>query len=150
MNARAPPGVAELVVLPREAVSGCANLPTAAAPRKPSPTPIAPPTMPIAIDSPITWKTTRRLFQPSALSVPNSRIRRDTADMVSRLASRNAAIRTAIASHLPRLLASDDALEMEPVTWLARVSWSVMVTPGTDLVIAFATEVMSLPLVAAT
>ena len=86
--------------------------------------------MPIAIDSPITWKTTRRLFQPSALSVPNSRIRRDTADMVSRMASRNAAMRTAIASHLPRLLASDAALEMEPVTWLAKVSWSVTVDAG--------------------
>src|SRR3984885_236063 len=151
VNARAPPGVAEPVVLPpREAVSGCAKWPTAAAPRQPSPTPMAPPTMPIATDWALTWKTTRRLSQPSALSVPNSRMRRDTADMVSRLASRNAAIRTAIASHLPRLLARDDALEMEPVTWLASVFWSVMVTPGTDLVIAFATEVMSLPLVADT
>src|SRR6202012_1657510 len=97
-----------VVLLASEAVSGGANLPTAAAPRKPSPTPTTPPTMPIAIDSPITWKTTRRLFQPSALRVPNSRIRRDTADIVSRLARKNAAMRTATASHLPRLLASDD------------------------------------------
>jgi len=46
--------------------------------------------MPIAIDSPMTWKTTRRLFQPSAFRMPNSRMRRVTAAKVSRLASRNA------------------------------------------------------------
>ncbi len=40
--------------------------------------------------------------------------------MVSRLASRNAAISTAIASHLPRLLARLEALDSEPVTSLAR------------------------------
>ena len=75
-----------------------------------------PPMMPMAIASPTTWPTTRRLFQPSALSVPNSRTRRDTADMVRRLASRNAAASTAMASHLPRLFARLDALETEPVS----------------------------------
>ena len=75
---------------------------------------------PSVTDSPITWPTMRRLCQPSAFSVPNSRTRRDTAAIVSRLASRNAAMRTAIASHLPRLLARLEALDSEPVTSLAR------------------------------
>ena len=48
-----------------------------------------PPATPITIDSPITWLITRRLRQPSALSVPNSRTRRATADIVSKLASRS-------------------------------------------------------------
>src|SRR5580704_19157778 len=86
--------------------------------------------MPIATDSPITWPTTRRDFQPSALSVPNSRTRRDTADMVSKLASRNAAMSTAIASHLPRLLARLDALDSDPVSWLARSLEFVIVAFG--------------------
>ncbi len=77
-------------------------------------------------------------------------MRRETADMVSRLASRNAAMRTAIASHLPRLLASDAALESEPVTSLARLFWSVTVEPETVLLIALASAVMSLLLVADT
>src|SRR5580704_15042014 len=103
--------------------------------------------MPIAIDSPSTWPTTRRDRQPSGFSVPNSRMRRDTADMVSRLASRNAAMRTAIASHLPRLLASDAALDSEPVTSLARLFSSVTVEPDTVLLIVLDSVVMSLLLV---
>src|SRR5580704_8449038 len=63
---RAPPGVAEpVVLLARLAVSGDENLLTSATPAKPRPTPITPPTMPIATASPITWKTILRLFQPS-------------------------------------------------------------------------------------
>jgi hypothetical protein len=66
--------------------------------------------MPMPMDSPRTWPMIRRLRQPSALSVPNSRTRRATADMLSRLASRKAAARTAAASHLPRLRARLEAL----------------------------------------
>src|SRR5580693_9452816 len=144
---RAPPGVAEpVVLLARLAVSGDENLLTSAAPAKPRPTP----TMPIATASPITWKTILRLFQPSAFSVPNSRIRRVTAAIVSRLARKNAAMSTAIASHLPRLFARLAALEIEPVTSLASVFWSVTVEPGTALEIELATELMSPLLLAVT
>ena len=98
----------------------------------------------------MTCMTIRRLRQPSAFSVPNSRTRRVTADIVSRVASRNAAMSTAIASHLPRLLASDAALEIEPVTSLASVFWSVTVAPGTALLMLLATVVIWSPLVADT
>ena len=106
--------------------------------------------MPSVIDSPITWPITRRLRQPRALSVPNSRVRRDTAARVSRLASRNAAIRTAIASHLPRLLARLDALARDPVTSLARSADVVTVTPCTVFWISFCTAAISAELSAAT
>src|SRR3984957_20191159 len=150
-NWRAPPGVAEpVVLLARLAVSGDEDLLTSATPAKPRPTPITPPTMPIATASPITWKTILRLFQPSAFSVPNSRIRRVTAAIVSRRARKNEAMSTAIASHLPRLFARLAALEIEPVTSLASVFWSVTVEPGTALEIELATELMSPLLLAVT
>jgi hypothetical protein len=57
------------------------------------------------------WRMVRRLRQPIALSVPNSRTRRETADTVRMLASPNAAVRTATASHLPRLLARVEAFQ---------------------------------------
>ena len=57
---------------------------------------------------------------PIAFSVPNSRTRRDTAAIVNRLAGRNAAMTTASARRLPRLLARLEALDSEPVTSLAR------------------------------
>ena len=57
---------------------------------------------------------------------------------------------TAIASHLPRLLASDAALDSEPVTSLARLFSSVTVEPGTADLIVLASVVMSLLLVADT
>ncbi len=112
--------------------------------------PATPPMMPMVIDSPITWPITRRLRQPRALSVPNSRTRRVTAAMVSRLASRNAATSTAIASHLPRLLARLDALARDPVTSLARSADVVTVAPGTALRISLCTVAMSAELAAAT
>src|SRR3984957_17790257 len=146
----APPGVALPVVLPREALSEPEKRSTSWAPTKPRATPTTPPTTPMAMDSPMTWPTTRRERQPRALRVPNSRMRRDTADMVSRLASRNAAMRTAIARYRPRLLASEEALDREPVTSLARLLSSVTVEPETvDLMLA-ASESMSLLLVAET
>ena len=92
----------------------------------------------------------RRLFQPSAFSVPNSRTRRDTAASVSRLASRNAAMRTAIASHLPRLLARLDALDSDPVTSLARSLEVVTVSEGSAFLISLETVLMAEELLAAT
>src|SRR5260221_181801 len=83
-------------------------------------TPATPPITPVTRDSPMIWRMIRRLLQPIALSVPNSRTRRVTADMVRMLAMRKAAASTATASHLPRLLASVDALDRDPVTSLAR------------------------------
>src|ERR1700730_6201393 len=147
---RAPPGVAEPVVWPTDAHRGGASRETREAPANPSATPTAPPRMPIAMASPMTWPTIRLLRQPSALSVPNSLTRRETAAIVSRLASRNAATRTATASHLPRLLARLDALAREPVTSLARSLEVVTVAPGTTPEIDLDTLPMPAALAAAT
>jgi len=147
---RAPPGVAEPVVWPTDALSGGASLTTRAAPATPSTTPATPPMMPMATDSPITWPMIRRLRQPSALSVPNSRTRRATAAMVSRLASRNAATSTATASHLPRLSARLAALDSDPVTSLARLLDVVTVALGRIVEISLATPLMFEALSAAT
>ncbi len=70
--------------------------------------------------------------------------------MVSRLASRNAAISTAIASHLPRLLARLDALASDPVTSLARLAEVVTVAPGSMPLISLATALMFAELLADT
>ena len=121
-----------------------------AAPATPRPTPTAPPMMPMVTDSPSTWATIRRLRQPSALSVPNSRTRRATAAMVSRLATANAAISTSTDSHRPRSLASRSALVSEPVTWLARLAEVVTVALGSSREISFWTAEMSAALAAAT
>jgi hypothetical protein len=72
-----------------------------------------PPAIPMATDSPITWPTTRRDFQPSAFSVPNSRTRRVTADIVS-VTSADAAV-TVITSPMPS--ARPTAMKM---AWRAR------------------------------
>src|SRR5262249_5699811 len=105
---------------------------------------------PRATASPITWETLRRPRQPSALSVPNSRTRRDTAAIVSRLATANAAISTRTDSHLPRSLASLAVLDREPVTWLARLGAVVTVAPGGSLVLARRTAGMAAALFADT
>ena len=104
----------------------------------------------MATDSPMTCRTIRRLRQPRAFSVPNSRTRRDTAAIVSRLATRNAAISTMIASHLPRLLARLEVLASEPVTSLARSLELVTVDDGTALEISLDTESTLAALVAET
>ncbi len=70
--------------------------------------------------------------------------------MVSRLASRNAAISTAIASHLPRLLARLDALDSDPVTSLARLLEVVTVAFGRIAEISVPTPLMFDALSAAT
>jgi hypothetical protein len=62
--------------------------------------------------------------------VPNSLTRRDTAAMVSTLATPNAAASTAADSQRPRLAARLDALASDPVTSPARSLASVMVAPG--------------------
>ena len=121
-----------------------------AAPAKPRATPAAPPTIPMASDSPITWAMIRRDRQPSALSVPNSRTRLATADMVSRLATANAAISTRIDSHLPRSLASFAVLDTDPVTWLARLAAVVTVSAGSRCLISDCTAEMSAALAAVT
>ncbi len=138
------------VVWPIEAVSGGAKLDTRAAPRNPSPTPTMPPAMPITMASPMTCPITLRLRQPSALSVPNSRTRRETAAPVSRLASRNAAISTAMASQRPRLFARLEVLDSEPVTWLARSLEVVTVALGRVAEISLDTAEMFESLSAAT
>jgi hypothetical protein len=98
----------------------------------------------------MTWPTIRRLRQPRAFSVPNSRTRRVTAAIVSRLASRNAATSTATDSHLPRLVARPDALESDPFTWPARSFWSVMVAFGRALAISCWTAGISAAVAAGT
>src|SRR5689334_8404521 len=79
--------------------------------------------------SPTTCRVTRPDFQPSALSVPNSRTRRETAEEVSRPATRNAATRTAMESHLPTLDAREEAVDSDPDTVLARSAEVVTVVP---------------------
>ena len=96
------------------------------------------------------WRMIRRLLQPMALSVPNSRTRRETADMVRMLARTNAAASTATASHLPRLLARLDALDSDPVTWLARSLEVVTVALGRAGEISLETALMSAELAADT
>jgi len=64
----------------------------------------------------MTCPTILRLRHPSALSVPNSRTRRETDETVTRLATRKAAVSAATASHVPSWSASFAALASEPVT----------------------------------
>ena len=101
-------------------------------------------------DSPMIWRMIRPLVQPIALSVPNSRTRRVTALMVRMLARPKAATSTATASHLPRLLASVDALDSDPVTSLARSLDVVTVAAGRAVAISLDTAEMSAALVADT
>ena len=92
----------------------------------------------------------RRERQPSALSVPNSRTRRATAAIVSRLATANAAINTRTDSHRPRSLASLAVLDRDPLTWLARLAAVVTVSPGSSFLISACTAGMTAALVAVT
>ena len=102
------------------------------APPQPSATPMTPPAMPCTTDSPSTCPTMRRLRQPSALRVPNSRTRRETADTVSRLATRKAATRAARPATCRAGRRGSEALESEPLTWSARSSAVVTVALGRD------------------
>src|SRR5215470_5801540 len=138
------------VAVAKDAVRFGATASMIFAPAMPRATPMAPPTMPMATDSPITWAMIRLDRQPSALSVPNSRTRRATAAIVSRLATANAAINTRTDSHLPRSLASLAALDADPVTWLARLAAVVTVAWGSSLEISDCTTEMSEALAAVT
>ena len=112
--------------------------------------PPSPPAMPMTTASPSTCDTIRRLRQPSALRVPNSRTRRLTPESVRRLATATAAISAAIASQVPSWSASFEALASEPLTWSAR-SWAVVtVAPGTVALISFLTAAICVALVALT
>src|SRR6266581_5088083 len=113
-------------------------------------TPAAPPATPMTSASPMIWRMIRRLVQPIALRVPNSRTRRETADIVRMLASPNAAASTATASHLPRLLARVEALDSDPVTSLARLLEVVTVAVGRAREIALETALISEALAADT
>ncbi|MDQ0774875.1 hypothetical protein QF026_003341 [Streptomyces aurantiacus] len=61
--------------------------------------------------------------------MPNSRTRRETADEVSRPATRNAATSTAIDSHLPTFEARSEAVDRDPETVSARSAEVVTVVP---------------------
>src|SRR5262249_26862806 len=112
-KARAPPGVAEPVTRPVAAVSGRAARDTRAPPAAPRRPPPPRPWRPTGIDPPGTGPRPRQPRRRPAWAGRSPRPRRDTADMVSRLASRNAAASTAIASHLPRLRDRLEALASE-------------------------------------
>lgn len=86
--------------------------------------------------SPTTWRVTRPDVQPRALSVPNSRTRRETAAEVSSPATRDAATSTAMDSHLPTLVAREEAVDSEPETVSARSAEVVTVVPETFFRIA--------------
>ena len=91
----------------------------------------------------MTCPTTLRLRHPRALSVPNSLIRRPTADIVRRLATAKAAISAATDSHVPRRLARLEALASEPLTCAARSSAVVTVALGSAFWISDLTAAMA-------
>ena len=132
------------------AVSFGAILSTIAAPTKPRPIPAAPPMRPVTTDSPMTWPMIRLLRQPMAFSVPNSRARRDTADIVSSPATANAATSTRMDNQVPRSPASFAALPSEPLIWLARLAELVTVAFGSSALISLLTAEMSAVLAAVT
>src|SRR3979409_1661108 len=113
-------------------------------------TPAAPPAMPMTTASPMIWRMIRRLRQPIALRVPNSRTRRETAATVRMTAGPNAGATPATASHLPRLLARVEALDSDPVTSLARLAEVVTVAVGRAREISLETALISAALAADT
>ncbi len=98
---------------------------------------------PWTTDSPATWPTTRPLDQPIALSVPNSRVRRETPEIVKSTASTTATASTRIESHVPRLVMRAVALESEPETVEARSDCELTVASGSSSSIADCTAAMS-------
>jgi hypothetical protein len=121
-----------------------------AAPASPRPTPTAAPSRPTTADSPMTWATIRRPRQPSALSVPNSDTRRDTAAIVSSTATAKAATSTRTDSHLPRSSASFAVDVSDPVTSLARLLGDVTSASGRALATGACSAGMSAALAAVT
>ena len=65
-----------------------------------------------------------------AFSVPNSRVRRDTPEIVKRTASTSATARTMSDSQVPRLVMRDEALESDPDTEAARSDCELTVASG--------------------
>ena len=72
----------------------------------------------------------RRLLQPIAFSVPNSRVRRVTPEMVKRIAMRKAAASTMMDSQVPRLATSWPAVHRDPETLEARSACVLTVAVG--------------------
>ena len=91
---------------------------------------------PCTAASPMTWPTMRRLRQPIALRVPNSRTRRVTEAMVSSTASTKAASSTSAESQVPSVLARVEAVLSEPETLLARSEAVVTVADGSSFSIS--------------
>jgi hypothetical protein len=112
-------------------------------PTRPTATPTAPPMSDCTTDSPATWPTIRRSLQPIALSVPNSRVRRVTPEIVNRIVMRNAAASTMSDSQVPRFDTSVDAEASEPDTVDARSSWVLTVASGSAASMSVCTCVMS-------
>jgi hypothetical protein len=106
--------------------------------------------MPTTSDSPITWLMMRRLSQPSALRVPNSRARRATAAGVRSAATVKAAPRVRMANHMPSSLARVAVLASDAVTWLASELSLVIVADGRRLEISPCTDERSVELAVAT
>lgn len=75
--------------------------------------------------------------------MPNSLTRRETAEEVSRPATRKAAARTAYESQVPTVEASEEAVEREPETVSARSAEVVTVVSGTFFWMACLTEPMA-------
>ena len=100
--------------------------------------------------SPITWPAILPLRQPSALRVPNSRTRRDTAATVSKQATATAASSTSTASQMPRLRASCAVVFSDPAPPLAKLAELVTVAFGSSREIAPLTVLTSAALTACT
>ena len=99
----------------------------------------APPSRPWSSASPVTWRTTSRCDQPSALSVPSSRTRLFTEASVSRLAMRKAAEQADERKAVPSLLARFFASTSEPETRSARSCAVVTSAPSSPAEIFAAT-----------
>ncbi len=68
-----------------------------------------------------------------AMSVPNSRVRRETPEIVNSTARASATARTMSESQVPRFVMSDDALESDPETVAARSDCELTVASGSAL-----------------
>src|SRR6478609_9414822 len=112
-------------------------------PAKPMMRPMTPPIAPCTTDSPATWPTTRPFDQPMALSVPNSRVRRETPEIVNSTASTSATASTMSESQVPRFVMRADALESDPDTVEARSACELTVASGSSSWRAACTDPMA-------
>ena len=95
--------------------------------------------MPCASDSPAICRTTSPCVQPSAFSVPSSRMRLPTDESASSAASRNAATAATIESTSPRLFERFFASTSEPLIWSATSFELATCACGSAVSIAFCT-----------